>query len=95
MKRLMKGYVYLVQYEDSDKPHLTWASSPTMGKDDPEWVLVGPHDFEITCPDDFDPRPQQLAAIDAKIEQVRAQGTAAVTALLEQRQKLLCLEMAS
>jgi hypothetical protein len=95
MKKLMKGYVYRIQYEHNDAPHLSWSQSSTMGEADPDWVLVGPHDFVIECPDDFDPRPHQLAAIDAKERAMRAAFTARITELQEQRNKLLALEMSA
>jgi hypothetical protein len=95
MKKLMKGYVYRIQYEHNDAPHLNWAQSSTMAEADPDWVLVCPYDFEIECPDDFDPRPAQLRAIDAKERAIRAEFTNRITELQEQRNKLLALEMSA
>ena len=94
MKQLIKGFIYYVKYDFSEKPVLKWSDSTTMGRADPDWVMVGPHDFTIECPDDFDPRPQQVAAIDEKLQQIRAEFTARIAELQEQRNRLLCLEMA-
>jgi hypothetical protein len=55
-------------------------------------VTVFPHSFEVDVPDNFDPRPQQLAALDEKIASVRAEFTARITELQEQKARLLCIE---
>jgi hypothetical protein len=94
VKQTMTGFVYRVQYYSDAKPTLCWHSHDKMGERDPHWVLVGPHDFEVECPDDFDPRPQQIAAIDGAITQARAEFTKRLNELQEQKNKLLCLEMA-
>jgi hypothetical protein len=94
MKQLMKGYVYYIKYDFAPEPKLQWSASATMGKADPDWVLVGQHDFEVECPDDFDPRPLQVAAIDDKLADLRAEFGKRVAELQEQKNRLLCLEMA-
>jgi hypothetical protein len=93
MKRTIEGFVYYIKYDFCDTPHLAWNASPDMGKHDPDWVLVGPHSFEVECPDDFDPRPQQVAALDKEIEKTRAKMHARITELQEQKNRLLALEM--
>jgi hypothetical protein len=92
MKQLVKGYIYYVKYDFAQEPLLRWNESKTMGKSDPDWVMVGPHNFTIEVSDDFDPRPKQLAAIDEKIASVRAEMTARITELMEQRSRLLAIE---
>ena len=94
MKQVIKGYVYYIKYDFSETPHLEWSKSSDMGESDPDWALVGPHNFEVECPDDFDPRPQQVAAIDAAINKTRAEFQKRITELQDQRNKLMCLEMA-
>jgi hypothetical protein len=95
MKAIQKGYVYYVKYDFDDKPHLAWHSSNTMGNHTAEWVLVGPQDIEISCPDDFDPRPAQVAALDEQIAKTRAEFTARINELQDQKNKLLCLELSA
>jgi hypothetical protein len=58
-------------------------------------VPVCEHTIEYERPDDFDPRQLQVAAIDAQITAARADFAARITELQEQKNKLLCLEMAS
>jgi hypothetical protein len=94
MKQTIKGFVYYIKYDFAEKPSLAWSSTATMGEADPDWTLVGPHDFVIECPDDFDPRPAQLKAIDAKERSIRAEFTALITELQNRKNKLLALEMA-
>lgn len=94
MKQLMKGYVYYVEYPGICDPLLTWSQSATMGQGDPDWTLVGPHNFEVECPDDFDPRPHQIAALREKERQVRADFAKSITDIQAQIQSLLALEMA-
>jgi hypothetical protein len=94
MKATLTGFVYYIKYDFSDKPVLAWHSHDRMGNSDPDWVLVGPHDIVVECPDDFDPRPAKVAAIDAAITQARAEFTKRLNELQEQKNKLLCLEMA-
>jgi hypothetical protein len=94
MKETIKGYVYYVKYDFAPKPMLRWNASATLGEASAEWVLIGPHDFDVECPDSFDPRPQQIAAIDSAITKARAEFTARLNELQEQKNKLLCLEMA-
>jgi hypothetical protein len=94
MKETIKGFVYRVQYYADSTPLLRWYSHDKMGEADPNWVLVGPHDIVVECPDDFDPRPQQVAAIDSAITKVRADFTKRINELQEQKNKLLCLELA-
>lgn len=94
MKAKITGFVYLVCWENGQQTPY-WTQSSQMAEADSKWVLVGPHDFEIEVPDDFDPRPQQIAAIDAAIAETRAKLTARITELQEQRSRYLALELAA
>jgi hypothetical protein len=55
-------------------------------------VHVREHSFEVEVPDDFDPRPQQVAALDAEIQQVRAAMSKRIMELQEQKARLLAIE---
>ncbi len=92
MKQKITGFVYYVKWDWSDKPRLTWYDTATLGQNNPEYVLVGPHDFEVECPDDFDPVPKQVAALVAKKTEVRAELTKQITDLDAQINKLLAIE---
>ena len=55
-------------------------------------VFVKEHTTEIEVPDDFDPRPQQVAALIAEKQKARAEFLARVTEIDRQIQSLLAIE---
>ena len=56
------------------------------------YVTVMPHEIEIEVPDDFDPRPQQVAALEAEKQKARAEFQKRVTEIDRQIQSLLAIE---
>ena len=56
-------------------------------------VMVMPHNIEVDIPDDFDPRPAQIAELQAERTKVQAEFSARVTAIERQISELTCLEM--
>lgn len=92
-KHTQRFYVYHTKYswDDSGKTHGTLLYSDTCT--DHEHTLVGPLDVEYEIPDDFDPRPSQLAALQAKKQQIRAEFAKAVKDLDDQIASLLAIEM--
>jgi hypothetical protein len=56
---------------------------------------VREHTIEVDVPDDFDPRPAAVAAIDKQIADKRAELTKEITELMERKNRLLCIENAS
>ena len=61
---------------------------------DAQWALVyeDPIPFEVEIPDDFDPRQAQVAALDEKVKQLRAEHMAELVALMRTRAELLAIE---
>lgn len=57
-------------------------------------VRVGEMSIEIEVPDDFDPRSQQVAALERRKVELQAQFTAAVTEINARINKLLAIESA-
>jgi len=55
-------------------------------------ILVGEIDVEFDIPDDFDPRPSQIAALQAKQKEAAAAFYAMTTELDRQISKLQALE---
>jgi hypothetical protein len=97
MEHVIKGFVtYRAAHEWEDKPKIDFYTyDPRLYRSTSESIaVVKEHSFTVDVPDDFDPRPQQVAALDAKIEQTRAEFTKRLNELQEQKNKLLCLEMA-
>ena len=72
MKVTIKGYVTCTQYAWDNKPTFSfYGFDPTTY--DKSTVKVMEHEFEVEVPDNFDPRPGQVAALEAKKEEMRAE----------------------
>jgi hypothetical protein len=72
MKVTIKGYVTCTQYAWDTKPTFSFYSfDPTTY--DQSTIKVMEHEFEVEVPDNFDPRPGQVAALEAKKEEMRAE----------------------
>ena len=56
------------------------------------YVNVMPHEIAVEVPDDFDPRPHQVAALIAEKQKARADFQARVTEIDRQIQSLLAIE---
>lgn len=70
-KHTITGYLYQVQYSWEDKPRVTFTTYEQSN--DPDYALIGPHSFEVEVSDNFDPRPAQIAALEAKKQEIRAE----------------------
>lgn len=57
----------------------------------PDMVIVMEHSFYVEVPDDFDPRPGQVAALKAKKEKVQAEFAAKVKEIDDQINSLLAI----
>ena len=91
MKVTIKGYITCQQYAWDDKPVFSFYSfDPTSY--DTSTVKVMEHSFEVEVPDNFDPRPGQVAALKAKKEKVQAEFAAKVKEIDEQINSLLAIE---
>ena len=55
-------------------------------------TYVGPQEIEIEVPDDYDPRAQQVAALEALKQKVMADYHKSVTEINDRISKLLALE---
>lgn len=76
-KHTINGYLYQVQYRWEDKPRVTFTTYEQ--KNDPDYALIAPFSFEVEVADSFDPRPSQIAALEAKKQEIRAEFAKAVT----------------
>lgn len=89
----IKGYVtwrtdnYL---DDKDRIHWT-RFDPRLC--DSKAIVIGEQAIEVEVPDDFDPRPAQVAALVKQKEELRAKFSAAVKELDDRINSLLALEM--
>lgn len=76
-KQTVKGFAYHVDYGWGDPAEYLIYSSATIGDDN--YTLIGPVEVQIEVPNDFDPRPAKIAALEAKKQELRAKFSAAAT----------------
>ena len=95
-KHTIKGWLYYKaasKFSKTGEPAIVFLPfDPKYATADMWGVPVREHSIEVEIPDDFDPRPQQVAALDKQIAQVRAEFTARINELQEQKQRLLAIE---
>jgi hypothetical protein len=94
MKVTVKGFVFWNKgYQEGGVFELLpwdcrkWGETNNDGR-----VFVKEHTTEIEVPDDFDPRPQQVAALEAEKQKARADFQRRVTEIDRQIQSLLAIE---
>lgn len=93
MKQTLKAFILYRQYEWEDEPKYCIAGMD-YSTSDPAYALVGQMDVEAEIPDNFDPRPQQVAALRSKKKEVQAELHEKIVQLDEQINKLLALPSA-
>lgn len=92
----MKGFVFCRVFGDQTEFELlpwdcrTWTEAAQCGR-----IFVKEHTTTVEVPDDFDPRPQQVAALEAAKQKARAEFQARVTEIDRQIQSLLAIEGAA
>lgn len=79
--------------------HTAWMDHPEVGfltydprNFDHDCVAIRPHSIEVEVPDDFDPRPAQVAALREKREKAAATFSAYVAEIDASIAKLLAIE---
>ena len=94
MKITINGFITL------RNPKATWGQKYTFLQSDitgSEYadgrVMVRPHAFEVDIADDYDPRPQQVAALVADRVKALAEFGARVTEIDRKIAELQCLEL--
>lgn len=88
MKKTIKCYlVYRLEGGNYD----VWTWKPFSS----EYVLLDTKEVEFDIPDNFDPRPQQIAALQEKQKKAAADFHAMNTEIMRQIQELQALEMVS
>lgn len=86
MKVTIKGGIYAKQYHPGDKIDFTFFDF--QPSEVSRWIRVMDQAIEIEVPDDFDIRPSQIAALQKKEQEIRAQFAAAVTEIHRQISEL-------
>jgi hypothetical protein len=90
VKVTLKGIIHELDWDIPNDPKEYRLFGTDMT--DKYYTAICPVEVEVEIPDNFDPRPAKIAAIDAQIASVRAEMTARVTELMEQRSRYLAIE---
>ena len=96
MKIELHGYLFgrtsfgKVEFELLPWDCRTWDAASADGR-----VFVKEHTITVEVPDDFDPRPQQVAALEAEKQKARAEFQKRITEIDRQIQSLLAIEGAA
>ena len=96
MKIELKGYLFCRLYGGKPEFELLpwdcriWDAASVDGR-----VFVTEHTTTVEVPDDFDPRPQQVAALEAAKQKARAEFQERITEIDRQIQSLLAIEGAA
>jgi hypothetical protein len=91
MIETIKAFVVAEQYAWDDKPRFTPLGFDPREHGMDNYVVVAQTSFEVHIPDDFDIRPHQVAALEKKKRDVRAQFAAKVKEIDDQINSLLAI----
>lgn len=85
-----KGFVFMVYDYTADYRDKAWQPDwrPYKPEDTEECIFIGEQELAIEVPDNFDPRPIQVAALEAQKRDLQAKFAAAVTELNTRISKL-------
>lgn len=82
-------YLYVTKYSIPDKPQYHFNAGPDISSE--SFVKVVNHSFEVEIPEDFDPIPGQLAALNEKKRQLRLQLAEELASIDDRISKLSAL----
>jgi hypothetical protein len=92
MKVTIKGFVVAQQHSWEEKPSFTFLGFNPVEHNMDYYTIVCAQSFEIDVPDDFDPRPQQIAALEKQKQDLRAKFSMAVKELDDRINSLLAID---
>lgn len=88
-KQTISGFITHTSYPWAlDEAYYAFSMAESIGE---YTVTVRPHSFEAEVPDNFNPNPLKVKALQAKIEKVQSAALAEVRKMQEEIQDLLCL----
>lgn len=91
MKRTIKAFVVAQQYAWQDKPEFSVLGFDPRECGLNEYAVVCQTSFDVDIPDDFDIRPQQIAALEKRKQEVQAEFAAKVKELDDRINSLLAI----
>jgi hypothetical protein len=93
MKKTISGFITWSQSKYQTTPHIDfYVFDPRKSVSFEDVVVVREHSFEIEVPDNFDPRPQQIEALQAEKKKLHADFSARCMQIERQISELTCLE---
>lgn len=92
MKQKIKAFVFYHKFQWSDKITYSIDSGDLSVVCGPEYVKIAHQEFTVEIPDDFDPRPIQIAALREERTKVTAEAEAKKANIDEQISRLLAIE---
>ena len=93
MKRTIKGYVTYTKRAWETQPEINFFNfDPRKESHMVDYVVVKQQEIEIEVPDDFDPRPAQIKALEAQQQKARADFEKLCTDIQRQISELQALE---
>ena len=93
MKKTIKGFLHYSTWVCT-LGEIRFYESDMSGVPSIDLVLIKPHEFEVEIPDDFDPRPAQIKALEEKQKQAAAAFQTMNTKIMRQISQLHALEVA-
>lgn len=91
-KYTVEGFITYEKQSWRDKPDISWSVYDPTGKDWTDAVAVCAHSIEVEVPDDFNPVPQMVAALEEQKRQERLKLAQKLAELDEKISKLTCIE---
>lgn len=90
------GYVFMSYQYDDDYTKKSWAPQlwSCRVSDEDDRVFIGQSEFTVDIPDDFDPVPQQVAALEKQKLEALATYQRTVAEINDRLSKLQAIEFA-
>lgn len=95
MIKTVKHYLTASKYDWQHEWEFAWCDykyEPTPESKQTR-IVIREQDFDLEIPDDFDPRPAMIAALEAQQKKATADYQALMTVLDGKIQQLRCIEM--
>lgn len=84
MKVTINGFITYEKSPYMNKAKIGWCDFRPSAGIWPDLIVVGEHSIEVEVPDDFDPRPNLIAALKEKEQKARADFEALITNIQRQ-----------
>ena len=90
-KHIIKGFITYKKSEWESKASVNFYNFKPAAEHFPDLVVVGEHSFEVEVPDDFNPTPLQVAALQAQKKALRLKLADELRVIDDRISKLTCI----